>query len=58
MVLVVVVGGLVMYGPTARGFSTDKYVGWPVTIALFALLLVVMVRAMLWSRRRVQELAA
>jgi NADH-quinone oxidoreductase subunit H len=58
MTLVVVVGGLVMWKPTAHGFPWDRYVGWVVTIALFAFLSTVMVRAMLWSRRRVQELAA
>src|SRR3989441_5705239 len=56
--LMVVVGGLVMWKTTANGFPTDKYVGWPITIALFLLLFTGMVRAIQWSRRRLQEMAA
>ena len=58
LVLVVVTGGLVMWKPTAEGFIWDKWVGWPITIALFLFLLNGIVRAVQWSRRRVQELAA
>jgi NADH-quinone oxidoreductase subunit H len=58
LVLVVVMGGLVMWKPTAEGFFWDKWVGWPITIGLFLFLLSGIVRAVQWSRRRVQELAA
>jgi len=58
LVLVVVVGGLVMWKPTAEGFWWDTWVGWPITIALFLFLLSGIVNAVRWSRRRVQELAA
>jgi NADH-quinone oxidoreductase subunit H len=58
LVLVVVIGGLVMWKPTAEGFILDKWVGWPITIGLFLFLLSGIVRAVQWSRRRVQELAA
>jgi NADH-quinone oxidoreductase subunit H len=57
LVLVVVVGGLVLWPATAEGFPWDRWVGWPLTIALFAFLLYVMVRAVQWSRRRAHELA-
>jgi NADH-quinone oxidoreductase subunit H len=57
LVLVVVVGGLVLWPATANGFPWDRWVGWPLTIALFAFLLYVMVRAVQWSRRRARELA-
>lgn len=56
--LVVVVGGFVMWKPTARGFPWDKWFGWPLTGLLCLFLLTVMVRAIRWSRRRIQELAA
>ena len=36
-VLVVVVGGLVMW-KLPQGFAWDRWVGWPITIALFAYL--------------------
>jgi NADH-quinone oxidoreductase subunit H len=55
--LVVVVGGLVLWPATADGFPWDRWVGWPLTIALLAFLSVVMVRAVQWSRRRARELA-
>jgi NADH-quinone oxidoreductase subunit H len=58
LALVVVVGGLVMTPATAHGFPTDKYFGWPLTIALFAALAFGIVRALRWSRHRLQELAA
>ena len=58
LTLMVVVGGLVMWKPTASGFPTDKYVGWPLTAAFFLLLIMGIVRAVQWSRRRPQELAA
>ncbi len=58
LVLVVVVGGLVLWPATAGGFPWDRWVGWPLTLGLFAFLLYVMVRAVQWSRRRTQELQA
>ena len=58
MTLVVVIGGLVMWKPTALGFPWDRYVGWPLTGLLFLVLLAGMLRAIQWSRRRPQELAA
>jgi NADH-quinone oxidoreductase subunit H len=58
LVLVVVVGGLVLWPATAGGFPWDRWVGWPLTILLFAFLLYVMVRALQWNRRRARELAA
>ena len=57
LVLVVVVGGLVLWPATAEGFPWDRWVGWPLTIALFLFLSYVMVRAVQWSRRRAHELA-
>jgi NADH-quinone oxidoreductase subunit H len=57
LVLVVVVGGLVLWPPTANGFPWDRWVAWPLTLGLVAFLFYVMVRALQWSRRRAQELA-
>jgi NADH-quinone oxidoreductase subunit H len=57
LVLVVAVGGLVLWPATADGFPWDRLVGWPITLGLLAFLLYVMVRAVLWSRRRAQALA-
>jgi NADH-quinone oxidoreductase subunit H len=57
LVLVVAVGGLVLWPATANGFPWDRWVGWPLTIALFLFLSYVMVRALQWSRRRAHELA-
>jgi NADH-quinone oxidoreductase subunit H len=58
LVMVVGIGGLVMLKATARGFWWDLYVGWPLTALVFVSLLVGLVRARQWSRRRLQELAA
>jgi NADH-quinone oxidoreductase subunit H len=57
LVLVVVVGGLVLWPATAGGFPWDRWVAWPLALGLFAFLLYVMVRALQWNRRRAQELA-
>jgi hypothetical protein len=57
LVLVVLVGGLVLWPVTADGFPWDRYVGWPLTLALVGFLLVVMIRALQWNRRRAGELA-
>jgi NADH-quinone oxidoreductase subunit H len=56
LVLVVAVGGLVLWPPTAGGFPWDRLVAWPLTLALFGFLLYVMVRALQWNRRRAREL--
>jgi NADH-quinone oxidoreductase subunit H len=56
LALVVIVGGLLFWKP--RGFVWDTWFGWPLTIALFVALAVGIVRALRWSRHRLQELAA
>jgi NADH-quinone oxidoreductase subunit H len=58
MVLVVVIGGLVMWEPTKNGFATDRYFAWPLTGILFFLLLYWLIAARRWSARRIQESAA
>jgi NADH-quinone oxidoreductase subunit H len=58
LTLVVVVGGLVMWKPTANGFPWDRYVGWPLFVLFGAYLFVGIVRARQWSQRRLKELAA
>jgi NADH-quinone oxidoreductase subunit H len=58
LALVVAVGLFVMLKPTANGFLWDKWVGWPITAALAVFLVTGIVRAVLWSRHRLQELAA
>jgi NADH:ubiquinone oxidoreductase subunit H len=57
-VLVVVIGGLVLWAPTANGFPWDRYVGWPVMIALVGYLVLGIVRARQWSHRRAEQMAA
>jgi NADH-quinone oxidoreductase subunit H len=57
LVLVVLVGGLILIPATAHGFPWDRWVGWPLTLALVGFLFVVMLRALQWNRRREQELA-
>jgi NADH-quinone oxidoreductase subunit H len=54
--LVVVVGGLVLKWPA--GFVWDHYVGWPLTSFIFGFLIVGMIRAFRWNRRRTEELLA
>jgi NADH-quinone oxidoreductase subunit H len=56
--LVVVVSGLVLWKPTSLGFPWDRYVGWPLTVGIVAYLVVGILRAVRWSRRRPAELAA
>jgi NADH-quinone oxidoreductase subunit H len=58
MVLVVAVGGLALWPPTANGFPWDRWVGWPLTILLFGYLAYMIVAAQRWSRRRAREMAA
>ncbi len=57
-VLVAAIGGLILWEPTKNGFPTDGYAGWIVTAGLFGWLLLGIVRARQWSRRRIQEMAA
>jgi NADH-quinone oxidoreductase subunit H len=56
--LVVAVSALVLWEPTSLGFFWDRYWGWPLTVAIVAYLVVGIVRAVAWSRRRPRELAA
>jgi NADH-quinone oxidoreductase subunit H len=58
MVLVVVVGGLLMWPATQTGFPWDRYVGWPLTAVVVFYLLYMLVAARRWSARRVREMAA
>jgi NADH-quinone oxidoreductase subunit H len=58
MVLVVVVGGLVLWSPTARGFPWDRWAGWILAPLLFAYLAYMIVAARRWSARRTREMAA
>jgi NADH-quinone oxidoreductase subunit H len=58
MVLVVTVGGLVMYKPTRNGFVWDRYFGWPLTILVLGALVLWMASARLSQKRRMQDLAA
>jgi len=57
LVLVVLVGGLVLWPATADGFPWDRYVGWFLTLLFVGFLTVVMIRALQWNRRRAHELA-
>ena len=58
LVLVVVVGGLVLWPATAERLPLGPLRGLAARpLALFAFLVYVMVRALRWSRRRAQELA-
>jgi NADH-quinone oxidoreductase subunit H len=56
-VLVVVTGFFVLLPATADGFPLDRWVAWPLTLGFVAFLVIVMVRALRWNRRRAQELA-
>jgi len=58
MVIVVVVGGLIMYGPTRYGFPWDRYVGWPLTLLVLGSLTLWMVGARLAKKKRVHQMAA
>jgi NADH-quinone oxidoreductase subunit H len=58
MVLVVAVGGLVLWPRTRNGFLWDRYVGWPITAIVLGALVLWMAGARLAKKRRVQELAA
>jgi len=56
--LVVVVGFLLVLPATRHGFPWDRYVGWPIVLAFLLYLVVGIVRARQWTRRRLKELAA
>src|SRR5687768_2546503 len=58
LVMVVTVGGLLMWPPTRNGFPWDRYVGWPLTAVLFGYLVYMIVAARRWSVRRAREMAA
>ncbi len=58
LVMVVTVGGLLMWPPTRDGFPWDRYVGWPLTGLIFVILFYWMVAARRWSARRIREAAA
>jgi NADH-quinone oxidoreductase subunit H len=58
MVLVVLVGGLVMWKPTRYGFPWDIYVAWFFTAGVLGSLVVWMVKARLAPKRRVDDVAA
>jgi len=58
LTLVVVIGALLMIPATKAGFVWDRYVGWPLVVALFAYLVLGMVRARAWTKGRLKELAA
>jgi len=58
LVLVVGVGGLVLWPATASGFPWDRFFGWPLTLLLVGFLFLVLVRALQWNRSRARSLAA
>jgi NADH-quinone oxidoreductase subunit H len=58
MALVVAVGGLALWPPTANGFPWDRWAGWILTPLLFAYLAYMIVAARRWSARRAREMAA
>src|SRR5205085_9676974 len=58
MVLVVAVGGLVLWPRTRNGFPWDLYVGWVFTAIVFGALAAWVAGARLAKKRRLQELAA
>jgi NADH-quinone oxidoreductase subunit H len=57
MLLVVIVGGLSLWGPTRNGFPWDPYVGWPACLALGAYLVYGILAARRWSAQRLQTYA-
>src|SRR5712691_5416148 len=58
MVLVIAVGGLVLWPRTASGFPWDRWAAWILTPLLFAYLGYMIVAARRWSARRTREMAA
>lgn len=55
--LVIVVGGLMLWPPTANGFPWDRWLAWPLTLGLIGFLVFVMLRALRWNRQRAGQLA-
>jgi NADH-quinone oxidoreductase subunit H len=45
LTIAVLVGGLLLWKPTASGFIWDRWVSWPLSVALFGFLFLIMVRA-------------
>jgi NADH-quinone oxidoreductase subunit H len=59
LVLVVLVGGLILWPATAQGFPWDRYVGWPLSVGLALYLSMGYLSARRFvQRRRAQEYAA
>jgi NADH-quinone oxidoreductase subunit H len=58
LLLVVVVGGLVLWPATRDGFWWDVWVGWPLTLGVLVFLAWVMLRALQWNRSRGRAVAA
>jgi len=58
MALVVAIGGLALWPPTANGFAWDRWLAWPVTGAVALYLLTIMVAALRFKSRRLRETAA
>jgi NADH-quinone oxidoreductase subunit H len=58
MALVVVIGGLTLWGPTRNGFPWDRWVGWPIVVGLFLYLIWGIIGAWRWSARRAERYAA
>jgi NADH-quinone oxidoreductase subunit H len=58
LTLIVVIGGLLMWAPTAGGFPWDRYVAWPLVGGFILYLLVGIFRARVWTRRRLKEVTA
>ena len=54
--MVVLVSFLVIYVP--NGFVFDSWVGWLLTLGIFAFLFVVMQRALRWKSKRETEMLA
>jgi NADH-quinone oxidoreductase subunit H len=58
LVLVVTIGGLSLWSPTADGFPWDRVAGWGTTAGILAYLAVVFIRARRWQAARIREQAA
>jgi NADH-quinone oxidoreductase subunit H len=58
LVLVVTIGGLTLWSPTADGFPWDRVAGWGTTAGILAYLALVFIRARRWQARRIREQAA
>jgi NADH-quinone oxidoreductase subunit H len=58
LALVIVVGWLVTWPRTSKGFPSDTWLGWPLTVLVFGYLAFKMIDAWRWQRRRTRELAA